>query len=132
MTNPLTNPLINPLTNPLINPLTNPLINQNHISNRNIYLPTSNSNSNYINFTNPINPINPINQINNYININNDKKIQKTVSKYFYYKIIDEWLKTDLIELLAFVEFNSDGQPQLIKSMNNYKVEKIALESSKK
>lgn len=84
---------------------------------------------------NTINKLNFINKqiqiqntINNNYNLNSDKNVQKTVSKYFYYKIIDEWLYKELFPLLAFVEI-IDLRPRLIKSMDKYSVEKLASES---
>ena len=67
------------------------------------------------------------NTINSY-NLNSDKNVQKTISKYFYYKFIDEWLYKELFPLLAFVEI-IDGKPQLIKSMDKYSIERLASES---
>ena len=67
------------------------------------------------------------NTINNY-NLNSDKHVQKTISKYFYYKFIDEWLYKELFQLLAFVEI-INGNTQLIKSMDKYSIEKLASES---
>jgi hypothetical protein len=84
---------------------------------------------------NTINKLNFINKqiqiqntINNNYNLNSDKNVQKTVSKYFYYKIIDEWLYKELFALLAFVEI-VDSRPRLIKSIDKYSVEKLASES---
>lgn len=68
------------------------------------------------------------NTINNSFNLNTDKNVQKTISKYFYYKIIDEWLYKELFSLLAFVEL-INGTPKLISSINKYSVEKLASES---
>ena len=64
------------------------------------------------------------NEINKH-NLNLDKNVQKSTSKYFYYKLIDKWLYKELFELLAFVEI-IDNKPQLIKSINKYSVEKLA------
>lgn len=84
---------------------------------------------------NTINKLNFINKqiqiqntMNNNYNLNSDKNVQKTISKYFYYKIIDEWLYKELFALLAFVEI-IDNKPQLIKSMGKYSIEKLASES---
>lgn len=84
---------------------------------------------------NTINKLNFINKqiqiqntMNNNYNLNSDKNVQKTISKYFYYKLIDEWLYKELFVLLAFVEI-VDGRPKLIKSMEKYSVEKLASES---
>ena len=63
-----------------------------------------------------------------YKDLNKDKSVQKTLSKYYYYKIIDKWLYNDLLPLLAFVDLSS-GKTQLIKSLSNYNVEKLAKDS---
>lgn len=98
--------------------------------------------------SNPLNPLNPLtdvdqfNELNklNFINsqinsqnmynqnLNTSKSVQKTISKYYYYKLVDEWLYKKLFSLLAFVEI-VNGKPQLIKSMNRYSVERLATET---
>jgi hypothetical protein len=92
---------------------------------------------NPLNNLNDFNTLNKLNFINNQIeiqntintyNLNLDKNVHKTISKYFYYKLIDDWLYDELFELLAFVEI-SDGKPQLINSMEKYSVEKLTIES---
>lgn len=68
-------------------------------------------------------------QKNNFYNdLNDDKDVQKTVTKYFYYKIVDKWLLDDLLPLLAFVEI-VDGEPRLIKSLDEFNIEKLGKES---
>lgn len=69
---------------------------------------------------------NKISQINKFNqNLNTSKQIQKTISKYVYYKLVDEWLYSKLFPLLAFVKI-VDSTPQLIKSMNEYDINKLA------
>jgi len=68
------------------------------------------------------------NSIYNNLNLNSDKNIQKTITKYFYYKIIDDWLYKELFSLLAFVEL-INGKPQLIKSLTKYSVGNLASET---
>ena len=41
--------------------------------------------------------------LSSYYNLDNDPKIHKQLSKYFYYKILDKWLLDDLSSLLGFV-----------------------------
>lgn len=88
---------------------------------------------------NPLTNIDQLNQLNklNYLNsqiqtqtLNVNKNVQKTISKYFYYKLVDEWLYKKLFPLLAFVEIIND-KPQLIKSMNKYSVENLVTELDK-
>jgi len=63
-----------------------------------------------------------------YTDLNKDKTIQKTISKYFLYKILDKWLYQDLRSIIAFVKI-SDNKPALIRSMNEYKPETINSDS---
>lgn len=72
---------------------------------------------------------NQISQINKFnLNLNTSKQVQKTISKYVYYKLVDEWLYYKLFPLLAFVKI-VDSTPQLIKSMNEYDINKLASET---
>ena len=64
----------------------------------------------------------------NYPDLDKDKSVHKTVAKHFYYKILDKWLYNDLRPLLAFVKI-SDNNPQLIRSMNDFKPEELSEES---
>ena len=59
-----------------------------------------------------------------YKDLNKDKKVQKTLTKYYYYKILDKWIYKELMPLLAFVEIY-DNKAQLIKSMEKYDVQKL-------
>lgn len=59
-----------------------------------------------------------------YKDLNKDKKVQKTLTKYYYYKILDKWIYKELMPLLAFVDISGD-KPQLIKSMEKYDVQKL-------
>lgn len=63
-----------------------------------------------------------------YTDLNKDKTIQKTISKYFLYKILDKWLYQEFRSLLAFVKI-TDGKPSLIRTMNDYKPETINSDS---
>lgn len=100
----------------------NPNINFNPLNNLDQY-----NSLNKLNFINK--QIQLQNTINKNYNLNSDKNVQKTVSKYFYYKIIDEWLYKELFSLLGFVDLK-DNKPKLIKSMNDYSVEKMASETN--
>jgi hypothetical protein len=69
---------------------------------------------------------NQISQINKFNqNLNTSKQVQKTITKYIYYKLVDEWLYSKLFPLLAFVKI-VDSNPQLIKSMNEYDINKLS------
>jgi hypothetical protein len=76
-----------------------------------------------------VNPLNP-GMINTgfYKDLNKDKSVQKTLSKYYFYKIIDKWIYKELLPLLAFVDTSSE-KPQLIKSLADYDVQKLAKDS---
>lgn len=64
-----------------------------------------------------------------YKDLNKDKSVQKTFAKYYYYKILDKWIYKELLPLLAFVDTNS-GKSQLIKSLENFDVQKLANDSN--
>lgn len=63
-----------------------------------------------------------------YVDLNKDKSVQKKISKYFLYKILDKWLYSDFRPILAFVKI-TDGKPALIRSMSDYKPENINSDS---
>lgn len=63
-----------------------------------------------------------------YRDLNKDKSVQKTFAKYYFYKILDKWIYKELLPLLAFVDISS-GKPQLIKSLSDYDVQKLAKDS---
>jgi hypothetical protein len=64
-----------------------------------------------------------------YQDLNKDKSVQKTFTKYYYYKILDKWIYNELMPLLAFVDISKD-KPQLIKSMSEYDVNKLLSNTS--
>lgn len=72
----------------------------------------------FVNYS-PYNLLSPLNS-GYYTNLNNDKTIIKTVVKYFYYKIIDKWLHSDLLPLLGYINVNN-GKASLIKDLDHYK-----------
>jgi hypothetical protein len=63
-----------------------------------------------------------------YTDLNKDKSVQKKITKYFLYKILDKWLYNDFRSLLAYVKM-SDGKPTLIRSMSDYKPDSISSDS---
>jgi hypothetical protein len=77
-----------------------------------------------------INPINS-NIISSgfYKDLNKDKTVQRTFTKYYFYKILDKWFYKDFLPLLAFVDISSD-KPQLIKSLSQYDIKKLSTNSS--
>ena len=94
---------------------------------------TSGPNLNPLTNIDDLSQLNKLNYLNSQIqvqNLNANKNVQKTISKFFYYKLVDEWLYKKLFSLLAFVEIIND-KPQLIKSMNKYSVENLVTESER-
>ena len=63
-----------------------------------------------------------------YKDLNKDKSVQKNLTKYYYYKILDKWIYKSLMPLLAFVDI-SGNKPQLIKSLSQYDVKKLTTET---
>lgn len=63
-----------------------------------------------------------------FTDLNKDKSIQKKITKYFLYKILDKWLYDDYRPILGFVKI-ADGKPSLIRSMTDYKPESISSDS---
>ena len=76
-----------------------------------------------------VNPMNP-NIINTqyYKDLNKDKTVQKTLTKYYYYKILDKWIYDELLPLLSFVDTSSET-PKLIKSMSDFDITKLSKDS---
>ena len=64
-----------------------------------------------------------------YKDLNKDKTVQKTLTKYYYYKILDKWIYKELMPILGFVHASGD-KPHLIKSLSDYDALKLANESS--
>ena len=55
------------------------------------------------------------------LDLNRDKDFQNKVTKYFYYKTLDKWLKKekDMLEILKFLKI-VNGEVKLISNMNEY------------
>ncbi len=132
--------LMNPLSGPPNGP-NNPLdpLGLNNLMNPLSGPPSSLYNSySPIKFTNPTMPRNTINPLisssssgNNFYNMSNtaflnltSDQIIKTIVKYYYYKLLDNWLHGGLSELLSYVVIK-DGKAQFIKSMDDFKIKKI-------
>ena len=76
-----------------------------------------------------VNPYNPgLITSGFYKDLNKDKHVQKTLTKFYFYKIVDKWIYKELLPLLAFIEIESD-KPVLIKSLSEYDVQKLAKDS---
>lgn len=59
--------------------------------------------------------------------LNKDKDVVKTITKYYYYKILDKWLYDDFLPILAFVKMEN-GKPKLISSMAEFRIADLARE----
>lgn len=87
---------------------------------------------NSLNTLEQLNQINKLNWVNDQIsamskfnqNLNTSKKAQKTITKYIYYKLVDEWIYKKLFPILAFVKI-VNNKPQLIKSMSEYNINNL-------
>lgn len=81
----------------------------------------------FVTGTNPVvtYPIHPS------LDLNNDKDLQKKVTKYYYYKTLDKWLKkqTDMLDILNYLMVNNNGNVELIKNMNDYNPKNIEKDS---
>lgn len=64
-----------------------------------------------------------------YKDLNKDKSVQKNLTKFYFYKILDKWIYKELMPLLAFVDISSD-KPQLIKSLDKFDAKKLVSNSS--
>jgi hypothetical protein len=42
-----------------------------------------------------------------YLDLNLDERVHKRFTKYFYYKILDDWLFDDLVDSLAYLKYNT-------------------------
>lgn len=104
--------------------------------NTNPLVQTSGIKLNSLNTLEQLNELNKMNWVNNQIskmnkfnqNLNMSKKVQKTIIKHIYYKLVDDWLYTKLFPLLAYVKI-INGRPQLITSLDEYDINKLASET---
>lgn len=63
-----------------------------------------------------------------FTDLNKDKAVQKKITKYFLYKILDKWLYNEFKQILAFVKI-TDGKPSLIRSMTEFKPDTVNSDS---
>jgi hypothetical protein len=54
---------------------------------------------------------------NNYSELNDDKSVIKAVTKYYYYKTIEKFLKSEMIDLLGYLQIDGDN----VKFIKNIK-----------
>lgn len=62
-----------------------------------------------------------------YETIDNQPNIQKMITTYYYYKVLDQWLYDDLSDVLNYFRV-SNGNVQLISSVDEYKPLNINLD----
>lgn len=55
-----------------------------------------------------------------YPSLENDKKVIKTIVKYYYYKLLDKYIQDNMYDLLGYLKIEGDDV-EFIKSMNDYK-----------
>jgi hypothetical protein len=68
---------------------------------------------------------NPFNVVTGYYpDLDKDPAVHKTLSKYYYYKLLDKWLYNDLRSLLAYVKIDN-GKARLINAMSEYDVNSV-------
>lgn len=58
--------------------------------------------------------------LSSYENLNIDPRIHHRLSKFFRFKVLDNWLYDDLSKLLGYIKI-SNGNPRIIKNMDEYK-----------
>ena len=76
-----------------------------------------------------VNPYNPgLITSGFYKDLNKDKHVQKTLTKYYFYKIVDKWIYNELLPLLAFIEIKAN-KPTLINSLEDYDIQKLSKDS---
>jgi hypothetical protein len=118
---------INGIYNPVSQPnIFNPISSQPGIKLNSLSTLDQLNQLNKLNWVN--NQINQINKFNQ--NLNTSKQVQKTISKFIYYKLVDEWLYTKLFPILAFVKI-VDNVPQLIKSMKEYDINNLSSQTDR-
>ena len=54
-----------------------------------------------------------------YPDLDKDPQVHRTLKKYYYYKLLDKWMYSDLKSLLAFVALDN-GKAKLINSISDY------------
>jgi hypothetical protein len=57
--------------------------------------------------------------IGTYENMNADPKVQMRIVKYFYYKVLDKWLYTDMLDVLNYLK-TKNNKIDLLDNLNEY------------
>ena len=55
-----------------------------------------------------------------YSDLNDDKSVLKTITKYYFYKTIDKFLKSEMIDLLGYLHISSDDMVNFIKNIKDH------------
>jgi len=56
---------------------------------------------------------------NDYSELNDDKSVIRTVTRYYYYKTIEKFLKSEMIDLLGYLQITNDNV-HFIKNIKDY------------
>lgn len=54
------------------------------------------------------------------LDLNQNMRVRRQVTKYFRYKLLDSWLYNELSNLLGYFVINNDGSVSLIDKLDNY------------
>lgn len=76
-------------------------------------------------------PLVYVNETPQYNQLKNDDDIKKSVTKYYYYKMLEKWLFHDMTGILAFVKFNQNGDPTFIVNDSEFDIPKTTNESKR-
>ena len=74
-------------------------------------------------------PLVYVNETPQYNQLKNDDDIKKSVTKYYYYKMLEKWMFHDMTGILAFVKFNESGNPTFIVNDSEFDIPKTTNES---
>lgn len=58
--------------------------------------------------------------LSSYHDLNSDPKMKKKITKYYLSLVIDKWLKSDMIDLLAYLQADNTGVVDFIKNVSAY------------
>ena len=66
-----------------------------------------------------------------YSDLNDDKSVLKTITKYYFYKTIEKFLKSEMIDLLSYLHISNDDKVNFIKNIKD-KSDKLPNENDMK
>lgn len=62
------------------------------------------------------------------LDLNNDKRIHERLTKYFYYKVLDDWLYDDMTDVLLYLKYDKNTK-SVSKSGDDKSMERETQES---